>query len=158
MRLRRWLKYKCQSSQNGRGAGCLSISMTAVSLSPQQYQRMIDRIAGLECMMTNLQSHAKSQQEQIRLAELVTQQLRTAGTPTNPPPPARGTSQKQVTESGAFKSGREMWQWISGTIDEIKASDVFEYRRATDLSTVDMGWLKSKSIARSPRIVRGVHR
>ena len=28
-------------------------------------------------------------------------------------------------------------QWISGTIDEIKASDVLEYRRTTDLSTVD---------------------
>ena len=52
--------------------------MATVSLSPQQYQQMIDRIAGLESMMTNLQSLAESQQEQIRLAELVIQQLRTA--------------------------------------------------------------------------------
>ena len=78
--------------------------MATVSLSPQQYQQMIDRIAGLESMMTNLQPHAESQQEQIRLAELVFQQLRAAGTWTNPPPPARGFSQKQVTEGGAFKA------------------------------------------------------
>ena len=53
--------------------------MATVSLSPQEYQQMVDRIAGLESMMTNLQSHAESQQEQIRVAELVIQQLRTAG-------------------------------------------------------------------------------
>ena len=80
------------------------IAMAAVSLSPQQYQQMIDRIARLESMMTNLQSHAESQQEQIRVAEVVIQQLRTAGTPTNPPPPARGTSLKQVTEGGVCKA------------------------------------------------------
>ena len=55
------------------------IAMAIVSLSPQQFQQMVDRIAGLESMMTNPQSHAESQQEQIRLAELVIQQLRTAG-------------------------------------------------------------------------------
>ena len=65
------------------------IAMATVSLSSQQYQQMVDRITGLESMMTNLQSHAESQQEQIRVAELVIQQLRTAGTPTNPPPPTR---------------------------------------------------------------------
>ena len=80
------------------------VAMGTVSFSPQQYQQMIDRIARLESMMTNLESQAESQQEQIRVAELVIQQLRTAGTPTNPPPPTRGTSLKQVTEGGAFKS------------------------------------------------------
>ena len=91
------------------------------------------------------------------MAELVIQQLRTAGTPTNPPPPTRGASQKQVTEGGAlkaltkyvgnpseyhvgaFSAGRVLTraderfagllQWLSGTIDEIFASDVLQYRR-----------------------------
>ena len=122
--------------------------------------------------MTNLQSDAESHQEQIRLAELLIQQLRTAGTPTNPPPPTRGTSQKQVTEGGAFMAltkhvgtPSEYHDWafgarrvltradekfaglsqcISGTIDGIKTSDVLEYRRTTDLSTVDMEWLNSE--------------
>ena len=122
--------------------------------------------------MTNLLSRAEPQQEQIRVAQLVIQQLRTAGTPTNPPPPARGTSLKQVSEGGAFKaltkyvgnsseyrdwsfSARRvptraderfagLLQWISGTIDEIKESDVLEYRRTTDLSTVDLDWLNSE--------------
>ena len=141
------------------------VAMATVSLSPQQYQQMIDRIAGLESMMTNLLSHADSQQEQTRLAKSVIQQLRTAGTSTNPPPPARGASEKQVTE-GAFKaltkyvgnpseyhdwafSARRvltradkrfagLLQWISGTIDEIKKSDVMEYQTPMDLSTVDL--------------------
>ena len=142
------------------------IAMATVSLSSQQNQQMVDRITGLESMMTNLQSHAESQQEQIRVAELVIQQLRTAGTPTNPPPPTRGTSQKQVTVGGAFKALSAIWalsagrvltraderfaglpQWISGTIDEIKESDVLEYRRTTDLSTVDVDWLNSELYA-----------
>ena len=54
--------------------------MATVSLSPQQYQQMTDRIAGLESVVTNLQSHAVSQQEQIRFAELVIQQLSFQGT------------------------------------------------------------------------------
>ena len=54
------------------------IAMATVSLSPQQYQQMVDRIAGLESMMANLPSHAESQQEQISVAELVIQQLSTA--------------------------------------------------------------------------------
>ena len=82
--------------------------MAIVSLSPQQYQQMIDRIAELESMMTNLQSHAESQQEQIRVAELAIQQLRTAGTATNPPPPTRGTSLKQVTEGWCFQGTDEV--------------------------------------------------
>ena len=39
-------------------------------------------------------------------------------------------------------------QWISGTIDEIKENDVLEYRRTTDLSTVDLDWLNSELYAR----------
>ena len=80
--------------------------MATVSFSSQQYQQMVDRIAGLESMMRNLQAHAESQQEQIRMAELLIQQLRTTGTPTttNSPPPGRGTSLKPVTEGGAFKA------------------------------------------------------
>ena len=54
--------------------------------------------------MAALQTHAETQQEQIRVAELVNQQLRAAGTnPTNPPP-FRAASQKQVIEGGAFKA------------------------------------------------------
>ena len=78
--------------------------MATVSLSPQQYKQMVDRIAGLESMMANPQSHAESQQEQIRVAELMLQQLRTTGTLTNPPPTTRCTSLKHVTEGGAFKA------------------------------------------------------
>ena len=84
------------------------IAMATVSLSPQQYQQMVDRIAGLESMMANLQSHAESQQEQIRVAELMLQQMRTTGTPTNPPPTTRGTSLKQVTEGGASQGTDEV--------------------------------------------------
>ena len=80
------------------------IAMATVSLSPQQYQQMVDRIAGLESTVANLQSHAESQQEQIRVAELMLQQWRTTGTPTNPPPISWCTSLKQVTEGGAFKT------------------------------------------------------
>ena len=80
------------------------IAMATVSLSPQQYQQMVDRIDGLESRMTKLQSNAESQQEQIRVAELVIQRLRTGGTPTNPLPLVRGTSLKHVTEGGAFKA------------------------------------------------------
>ena len=151
------------------------IAMATVSLSPQQYQQMVDRIAGLESMMANLQSHAESQQEQIRVAELTLQQLRTTGTLTNPPPTTWSTSLKQGTEGGAFKalakymgnpseyldwsfSARRvlpraderfagLLQWISGTMDEIKVSDVLEYRRTTDLSTVDLDWLNSELYA-----------
>ena len=122
--------------------------------------------------MKSPQSRAESQEEQIRVAELVIQQLRTAGTSTNPPPPTRGTFQKEVTEGGAFKaltkyvgnpSEYHDWaftarrvltraderlagllQWISGTIGEKKESDVLEYRRTPDLSTVDMDWLNSE--------------
>ena len=149
--------------------------MATVSLSPQQYQQMVDRIAGLESMMANLQSHAESQQEQMFVAALMLRQMITTGTPTNPPPTTWGTSLKQVTDGGAFKtlskytgnhSEYHDWsssvrrvltraderfagllQWISGTIDEMKVSDVIEYRRTTDLSTVDLDWLNSELYA-----------
>ena len=118
--------------------------------------------------MVTLHNHAEAQQEQIRVAEVVIQQLRAAGTPTNLPPQPR-TAQKQVTEGGAFKaltrytgnpseyhdwafSARRvltraderfggLLQWISGQIDEIKESDVLEYRKTAGLSTTDMDWL-----------------
>ena len=80
------------------------VAMATVSLSPQQYQQMVDRIAGLESMMANLQSHAEFQQEQIRVAALMLRQMITTGTPTNPPPISWCTSLKQVTEGGAFKT------------------------------------------------------
>ena len=143
--------------------------MAAVSLTPQQYQQLIDRISELETRTVTLQNHAEAQQEQIRVAEMVIQQLRAAGAPANPPPLVRAASQKQVTEGGAFKaltkctgnpseyhdwsfSARRvltraderfggLLQWISGQIDEIKESDVLVYRRTTDLSTTDMEWL-----------------
>ena len=55
--------------------------------------------------MATLQTHAEAQQEQVRVAEMVIQQLRAArSNPTNPPPPIRAGSQKQVTECGAFKA------------------------------------------------------
>ena len=53
--------------------------MTVVSLTQQQHQQFIDRIFGLEARMATLQTHAEAQQEQIRVAEMVIQQLRTAG-------------------------------------------------------------------------------
>ena len=80
-------------------------AMAAVSLKPKQYQQLIERIFGLEARMATLQTHAESQQEQIRVAEMVIQQLRATGTnPTNPPPPSRAASPKQVTEGGTFKA------------------------------------------------------
>ena len=123
--------------------------MATVSLTPQQYQQMVDRIAGLESLIAGLQSHAESQQEQIRRTELIIQQLRTTGaqTTTNPPPPTRSPSLKPVTEGGAFKALTKyvgnpaeyhdwsfiarrvltraderfagLLQWISGTIEDI---------------------------------------
>ena len=45
--------------------------------------------------MATLQTHAEAQQEQIRVGEMVIQQLREAVTnPTNPPPPFRAAFQK----------------------------------------------------------------
>ena len=79
--------------------------MAAVSLTQQQYQQFIDRISGLEAWMATLQTHAEAQQEHIRVAEMVIQQLREAGlNPTNPPPPFRAAFQKRVTEGGAFRA------------------------------------------------------
>ena len=154
------------------------IAMATVSLSPQQCQQMVDRIAGLESMMANRQSHAESQREQIRVAELVIQQLSTAGTPTNPP--TRSASQKQVTEGGKYvgnPSEYHVWafstrrvltraderlagllQWISGTIDEIKESDVFEYRRPMGLSIVDLDWLYALLAVKTSDEALVVHR
>ena len=56
-------------------------TMAAVSLTQQQYQKFIDRISRLEARMPTLQTHAQAQQEQVRVAEMVIQQLR--ANPTN---------------------------------------------------------------------------
>ena len=47
-------------------------------------------------------THAEAQQEQIRMTEVVIQQLR--ANPMNPSPPIRAAFQKPVTEGGAFKA------------------------------------------------------
>ena len=150
--------------------------MSGVSLTQQQYQQFIGKISGLEAMIATLQNHAEVRQEHIRAAEVVVQQLRAAGAnPTNPSPPSRAASQKQVTEGGAFKSLTKytgnhseyhdwsfrarrgliraderfagLMQWISGQIDDIKESDVLEYWRTTDISSLDMDWLNSQLFA-----------
>ena len=123
--------------------------------------------------MANLQTHVEAQQEQIRVAEIVIQQLQ--ANPTNPPPPLRAAFQKLVTEGGAVKvltkytgnhSECHDWpfstrrvlsraderfagllQWISGQIDEVMENYVLEYRRTTDLSSTDMDWLNSELYA-----------
>ena len=148
-------------------------TMAAVNLTQQQYQQFIDRISGLGARMATLQTHVEAQQERIRMAEIVIQQLR--ANPTNPPPPLRAAFQKPVTEGGAFKalakytgnhSEHHNWsfsarrvltgadekfagllQWISGQIDEVQENDVLEYRRTTDLSSTDMDWLNSELYA-----------
>ena len=61
--------------------------MTAVSLTQQQYQQFIDSISGLAARAATLQTHAEAQQEQIRVAEMLIQQLWTAGAkPPHPEP------------------------------------------------------------------------
>ena len=149
--------------------------MTTVSLTQQQYQQFIDRISGLEPRMATLQTHAEAQQEQIRVADTVIQQLQaTTANPTNPPPPSRTFLQRQVTEGGSFKaltkntgnhseyhdwsfSARRvtraddrfagLLQWISGQIDEVNKNDVLEYKRTTDLSSTYVDWLNSELYA-----------
>ena len=144
--------------------------MIAVSLTQQQYQQFIDSISGLEARVATLQTHAEAQQEQIRVAERLIQQLRTTGA--NPPHPTRTFLPRQVTEGGAFKalskytgnhSESHDWsfsarrvltraderfagllQWISGQIDEVNVNDVLEYRRTTDLSSTNMDWHNSE--------------
>ena len=110
-------------------------TMTAVSLTQQQHQQFIDRISGLEAMMATLQTHADAQQEQIRVAEMMIQQLRTAGAnPTNPPPAFRAAFQKQVTEGGAFKA---LTKYTLGTIPSAtvgpSARDESSHERTRDL-------------------------
>ena len=146
-------------------------TMAAVSLTQQQHQQFVDRISRLEARMATLQTHADAQQEQIRMAEVVIQQLR--ANPANPSPPLRAAFQKPVAEGGASKalttgnhseyhdwsfSARRVLtraderfagvlQWISGQIDEVKENDGLEYRRTTDLSSTDMDWLNSELYA-----------
>ena len=140
---------------------------TGANTTVPQYQQFIDRISRMEARMATLQPYAEAQ---IRVAEIVIQQLRT--NPTNPPPLFRAALQKQVTEGGAFKalskytgnhSEHHGWsfsarrvlaraderlagllQWISGQIDGINETVVLEYRRTTDLSSTDMDWHNSE--------------
>ena len=122
------------------------VAMATMSLSPQQYQQMVDRVAGLEAMMTNLQSHAESQQEQIRVAELVIQQFRTAGTPTNPPPLARGTSLRQVTEGG----------WCFQGTDEVRGKPLRAPRLVLQRKT--SSHKSGREICRTAAVDLGNHR
>ena len=99
------------------------------------------------------------------MAEVVIQQLRAAGTPTNPPPQFRAASQKQVTEGGAFKSLTKytgntseyhdwsfsarrvltraderfggLLQWISGQVDDVKEMCLSTGERRT---SVQLTW------------------
>ena len=117
-------------------------------------------------------THAEAQQEQIRMAEVVIQQLR--ANPTNPSPPLRAAFQKPVTEGGGFKaltkytgyhseyhdwsfSARRVLtraderfvglvQWISGQIDETNESDVLEYHDGPRCHRHG-GWLNSELYA-----------
>ena len=52
--------------------------------------------------MATLLTRAEAQQEQIRMAQMLTQQLR--ANPTNPPPPFCAAFQKQATEGGVVKA------------------------------------------------------
>ena len=85
--------------------------MAAVSLTQQQHQQFIDRISALEAMMATLQTDAEAQQEQIRMAEIVIQQLR--ANPTNPP--LRAAFQK-VTECGCLQVADKVHAKPSTTI------------------------------------------
>ena len=73
--------------------------MTPVSLTQQQYHQFIDSISGLEARVASLLTHAEAPQQQIRVAEILIQQLRTTGA--NPPSPTRTFLPRQVTEGGA---------------------------------------------------------
>ena len=80
-------------------------TMAAINLTQQQYLQFIDSISGLEASVATLQTHAEAQQEWIRVAEMLIQQLQAAGAnPSNPPPPFRAAFQKHVTDGGAFKA------------------------------------------------------
>ena len=123
--------------------------------------------------MATLQTHTEAQQEEIRVAELLIQQLR--ANPTNPPAPLRAAFLKQVSEGGAFTaltkytknhskyhdwsfSARRvltraderlagLLQWISGEIDDVTENDVLEYGRTMELSSTDMDWLNAELYA-----------
>ena len=71
--------------------------MTSVSLTQQQFQQFIDSISGLEPRVATLQTHAEAQQEQIRVAEMLIQQLRTSGA--NPPPPTSARCCRSTRET-----------------------------------------------------------
>ena len=146
--------------------------MTAVSLTQQEYQQFIDSISGLEARVASLQTHAEAQQEQIRVAERLIQQLRTTGA--NPPPPTRTFLPRQVTEGGCLQaltkytgnhSEHHDWsfsarrvltradarfagllQWTSMRMRSRRAM-CSSNRRTTDLSSTDVDWLNSELYA-----------
>ena len=105
--------------------------MTAVSLTQQQCQRFIDSISGLEARVANLQTHAEAQQEPIRVAEILIQQLRTTGA--NPHPPTRTFLQRQVTEGGAFKALSKYTGTIPSTTIGPSVRDEYSHERMRDL-------------------------
>ena len=105
-------------------------TMAAVSLTQQQHQQFFERISGLEARIATLPTQAEAQQKQIRMAEIVIQQLR--ANPTNPTPPLRacfsetfpsttiGRSVRDESSQELTRDLRDYLQWISGQIDEIK--------------------------------------
>ena len=67
---------------------------------------------------------------------MVIQQLPAAGTnPTNPPPPFRAASQKQVTEGGAFKALTK----YTGHLSEYHDWSFSARRVLTRTTAVDLG-------------------
>ena len=112
-------------------------TIAAVSLTQQQHQQFFDRISGLEARIATLPTHAEAQQKQIRMAEIVIQQLR--ANPTNPTasccfsetipsttigPPVRDESSQELT--------RDLRDYCSGYRDRSMRS-----RRMTCLSTAE---------------------
>ena len=86
------------------------------------------------------------------MAELVIQQLSTAGTGAfkaltkyvgNPSEYHDWAFSARRVLTRADERFAGLLQWISGTIDETKESDVLEYRRTMGLSTVALDWLNS---------------
>ena len=121
-------------------------AMATLSLTPHQYQQLINKISELETRMVTLHSHAETQQEQIRVTEGGAFKALTRYT-LNPSEYHDWAFSARRVLSRADERFGGLLQWISGQIDEIKESDVLEYRRTTDLSTNDMEWLNLEMYA-----------
>ena len=121
--------------------------MAALSKTPQQYQQLIDRISELETRMVTLHSHAEAQH--IRGSDPTAtgsgdsnESASTVSTKyTGNPSECKdwSFSARRVLTRVAERFGG-LLQWISAQVDEVKESDVLEYRRTTDLSTTDLEW------------------